>query len=223
MDHNIEIPVSFFSVGGLPKNSFNVNSYTIGNPWEDIAVNSITNTFLDLYQKKIIDFKLIKPEKRILFNLIIWRFSEYEITSKYDNEDEVVLPWLESKILDSIIRSPQKAYLKSSIKHLINSILIQDGGFTNPSKQILAQLIINSKTTLWTFETKEHGFFISKERQLSKIKVNLSSQNKEIINTAKLKFDILFNNSDMSKNILDWNNTVSNLTRKIISSRVDLD
>jgi hypothetical protein len=218
---NEEVPVSYFSIGELPKSEFNVDSYTIGNPWKEIAINSITNTFLDLYQKRVIDIKRIKPEKRILFNLIFWKYPEYEITTKYNSKDDVMLPWLESKIIDSIVEMPQKVNLTSLIKHLINSILKRDGGFINPGKQILASIVINSKTTLWTYETTEYDSFLHQEGQISKVKVHLSSENKEIINAEKSKSNILFNKSDIPKDVLDWYNTVSGLTRKMISSRVD--
>jgi hypothetical protein len=104
---------------------------------------------------------------------------------------------------------------------LINSILKRDRGFINPGKQILGSIIINSKTTLWTYETTEYDSFLHQEGQLSKVKVHLSSENKEIINAEKSKFNILFNKSDIPNDVLDWYHTVSGLTRKMISSRVD--
>ena len=59
------IPTSYFSIGILPKYSFNVESYTVGNPWEEIAINSIVNSYFDLIFKDLLVFDLISEGRKI--------------------------------------------------------------------------------------------------------------------------------------------------------------
>ena len=212
-----KLPVSFFELSSLPSSSFKVGRYIMGEPWKEMAIHSIYFVIVKLLLDGIVELEKASNQKKIFFNLILWKLSKYKLTIKNtENSIEESHSWLEKKLMNAI-ECNQEKYLRDIIKTLLDSILGVGDKFVNPSRMILARIIIESETNLWNYKVDYEKYLFSSKTHPYKVELIIKEDIKNQIRFAKEEFknslNILFDNVQFKE--LDFT------VRKIITSEIE--